>query len=114
MKKRGRTYYHDNRERQLKLALIRRRRAYYEKREVINALKMVPCADCGKEYPYYVMDFDHRNTKEKLGDISHAMSWSIEKIKREVRKCDVVCANCHRIRTYGKNAELAKVVTAHV
>ena len=102
MKIRGRFYYHANHDRQLKLALIRRKRAYYEKREIVNSLKEVPCADCGKRYPCYVMDFDHKNRNDKLSDIPHAMSWSLEKIRKEISKCDVVCANCHRIRTYGK------------
>lgn len=115
MKIRGRAYYHANHDRQLTLALIRRKRSYYEKREVINKLKAVPCADCGRTYPYYVMDFDHKHGKDKLGDVASIVSWSLNRILNEIDKCEVVCSNCHRIRTYSricKRAEIAKVVTA--
>jgi hypothetical protein len=63
-------------------------------------LKDVPCADCGRRYPPFVMDFDHRNGEDKTGNISAmAPRWSWSKIAAEVAKCDVVCANCHRMRT---------------
>ena len=63
------------------------------------------CADCGfpgRNYPY-VLDFDHRNGKlDKrfmIGDWVKS-TVSIERIKSEMSKCDLVCANCHRIRTH--------------
>lgn len=48
------------------------------------------------------MDFDHKDKSLKLGNIAHmaVRNWSLEKIKQEINKCEVVCANCHRIRTY--------------
>ena len=76
------------------------------KKELINfviSLKQKPCMDCGIQYPYYVMDFDHRNKKNKLTTINRMInyhSYSKKKILEEIRKCDLVCANCHRIRTY--------------
>jgi hypothetical protein len=104
MKFRGRKYYHDNRERQLSLALARRHKAYLEKRKFINKIKDKPCADCGIKYPYYVMDLDHKRGTNKINDVGYMTSrnWSLEKIKREAGKCEVVCANCHRIRTFRK------------
>jgi len=59
-----------------------------------------PCSDCNLFYPYYVMDFDHLGDKEfQISDaIQH--SYSIKKIKEEMDKCDLVCSNCHRKRTY--------------
>jgi hypothetical protein len=113
MKIRGRSYYHKNKKRQLALALIRNRRSYFERRALINRMKNVPCQDCNQRYPYFVMDFDHRVKADKFGDIAHMVrnrSW--DTIIREIKKCDIVCANCHRIRTFGRYAELAKVVTA--
>jgi hypothetical protein len=104
MKLRGRDYYHKNRKRQLALALKRRHRAYLEKRKFLTKAKAVPCADCGKRYPFYAMDFDHKQYSGKIKEVGYMVSrnWSLEKIKREVKKCEVVCANCHRIRTYKK------------
>ncbi len=114
MKLRGRKYYHDNRDRQLHLALLRRHKAYLEKRAFTIKAKDKPCADCGIKYSHYVMDFDHKEDSEKINDISYMMTrnWSLEKIKKEILKCEVVCSNCHRIRTYKKHAGIAKVVTA--
>ena len=114
MKARGREYYRKNRNRQLPLALARRHKAYQLKRVFINKVKDRPCADCGIKYPYYVMDFDHKSNKDKIAEVAYmsTRNWSLEKIKKEIQKCEVVCANCHRIRTFKKRAAIAKVVTA--
>lgn len=69
-------------------------------RAIIRSLKDFPCVDCGIKYPYYVMDFDHKRGI-KLAHLSSLAANSIEKILEEIAKCDLVCANCHRIRTYG-------------
>lgn len=116
MRERGVKYYHLNHERQLRLALLRRSKAYLLKRTFLNKFKDVPCADCGIKYPPYVMDLDHRDWKTKINAVSYMTSrnWSLVKIKKEAQKCDIVCANCHRIRTYRKFAEIAKVVTAEL
>lgn len=72
---------------------------FLEKREFLWSLKRKPCMDCGIEYPPYVMDFDHvRGVKEF--PISEGVMKSSIRILLEVAKCDVVCANCHRIRTF--------------
>ncbi|OGM15427.1 hypothetical protein A2V56_02840 [Candidatus Woesebacteria bacterium RBG_19FT_COMBO_42_9] len=104
MKARGRNYYHLNRNRQLHLALIRRRKYLSKAKEYIARLKDRPCQDCGKRYPSFVMDFDHRLGEKKFLDVTRMVlgGWALEKIKIEIQKCDIVCANCHRIRTYGK------------
>lgn len=68
--------------------------------EFLRNLKDVPCMDCHQKFPPFVMDFDHRDRTKKLGGLRRLVnlqSWS--KIKEEVKKCDIVCANCHRIRT---------------
>lgn len=67
---------------------------------IIDELKNVPCMDCQKIYPPYVMDFDH--LRDKCFDIGSAISTqkSLSLILEEITKCEVVCANCHRDRTY--------------
>lgn len=70
--------------------------------EKVNNLKQKPCMDCGFPFPPYVMDFDHRGGEEKEAGIAR-MVWSTvswARIEAEIAKCDLVCANCHRIRTY--------------
>lgn len=63
-----------------------------------------PCADCDRKYPYYVMDFDHRDPRTKIANVSNLtrQAFSLELIQLELEKCDLVCANCHRIRTFRK------------
>ena len=71
-----------------------------KKREYLNKQKDKPCQDCSVRYPWFVMDFDHRDSQSKKMAISeavHKLGW--KKLKEEVARCDVVCANCHRIRT---------------
>ena len=66
---------------------------------IISAAKEVPCADCGISYPSYIMDFDHRGDKTfSIG--SSRTRVSAARLLAEIAKCDVVCANCHRARTY--------------
>lgn len=64
---------------------------------LIREAKSAPCADCGQTYPYYVMDFDHRDNKEFT--LGNYRSMGRKQILSEIAKCDVVCANCHRERT---------------
>lgn len=72
--------------------------------EFVNSLKTKPCMDCGQRYPSYVMDFDHREPKLKISTISKIIRdmWSKDRILSEIEKCDLICANCHRIRTHKK------------
>jgi len=68
----------------------------------IRSVKDVPCTDCGIKYPYYVMEFDHLDPSKKEYGVAKLVSCgSWTKVKREIAKCEVVCSNCHRIRTYG-------------
>lgn len=71
-------------------------------REVIQVAKDVPCTDCGQRFPPFVMDFDHRDPSTKSFNVGAALGLmkSVEAILVEIAKCDVVCANCHRIRTH--------------
>ena len=63
------------------------------------------CVDCGlRPEVLQVLEFDHREDEEKLFDVSDRMtSGNLDDLRREIAKCDVVCANCHRIRTVKRN-----------
>lgn len=64
---------------------------------VWSVLISTGCKDCGNTNPH-VLEFDHLRDKE--ANISAVMrDWSLEKLKQEIVKCEVVCANCHKIRT---------------
>ena len=65
---------------------------------VLEYLRRHPCVDCGQANPI-VLDFDHQGKKRE--DIS-SMIWSQtswKAIEKEIARCDVRCANCHRIKT---------------
>ena len=79
----------------------------------MNNVKDIPCTDCGKKYPPFVMDFDHRDPNLKKGIVSRLVTWSgWKKMIEEVKKCDVVCANCHRIRTHGLGSRIKRASRA--
>lgn len=63
------------------------------------------CVDCGENYPYWIMDFDHLH--DKSFNISNHRNYTndLELIKLEIAKCEVVCSNCHRNRTYNRNIQ---------
>lgn len=59
------------------------------------------CIKCGGEFPFFVYDFHHRNPNEKENEMGNYIdSWSVMKMAQEVVKCDLLCANCHRIEHY--------------
>ena len=64
-----------------------------------------PCIGCGESDPV-VLDFDHRDPSQKLFGLAVARRGKhrLEKVKAEVAKCDVRCANCHRRRTAEQDA----------
>jgi transcriptional antiterminator len=63
------------------------------------------CMDCGEMYPYFILQFDHVNGKEFQISNHSRHTGSLEKIKQEVEKCEVVCGNCHALRTYMRRME---------
>lgn len=62
-------------------------------------LRTHPCVDCG-ETDLRVLEFDHVKNK-KYRSISYLVNhgFSLEVVIEEIKKCEVVCGNCHRIRT---------------
>lgn len=80
-------------------------------RRILDEAKDRPCADCGGRFPPFVMDFDHRDPTQKrfnIGRDALTGRCSEDALAQEIEKCDVVCANCHRIRTYGERIELGR------
>lgn len=64
------------------------------------------CKDCGFAGPAFMYDFDHRVPAEKMFNVSNqGMSYSYDRQYAESLKCDLVCANCHRMRTHKQRCE---------
>ena len=70
------------------------------RRELLSKIKQEKgCARCGYNAHPAALDFNHLDPTEKEFRISSDVT-SLEKTLREIEKCEVLCANCHRIHTY--------------
>lgn len=100
---RSRQYYSDNKVHHIK-NITRRKKATIKSSQdyILDYLKQHHCVDCGND-DVRVLEFDH------LGDKSYNVSqlisggYSMSTLITEIAKCEVVCANCHRIRTYTRS-----------
>src|SRR5437870_5766116 len=57
------------------------------------------CVDCGYNDRAEALDFDHLDSSSKFKEIAHMVDKSWHYILAEMAKCEIVCANCHRVRT---------------
>jgi len=67
--------------------------------EQINKLKARPCMDCGHKFPPVCMDFDHVKGNKVIKISTYRAHYKWKTLLKEIAKCELVCANCHRIRT---------------
>lgn len=83
---------------------IRQLRANRLRQDILDAIKRAAgCADCGtKSLPPECYDFDHRPEEVKRFQIGTNRRREWGKTLDEIGRCDVVCANCHRIRTVAR------------
>jgi hypothetical protein len=89
------------RNRQHHIALVAKRRRQYKtaaRAYVLSYLAAHPCVDCGFTTPA-ALEFDHQEQKKM--NVSNLLNqgYSLSMIRKEISKCQVRCANCHRIRT---------------
>lgn len=72
-----------------------------KKRKLLQDYKEeVGCVDCGEMYPHFILEFDHLPEHTKVDTLSNLVSTAYDTILKELDKCEVVCSNCHNIRTY--------------
>lgn len=65
------------------------------------------CADCGFNAHPAALEFDHLPGTKKLFNIGEEIgNRSVESLWKEIAKCDVVCANCHNIRTFNRRGRV--------
>ena len=97
----SRRHYAKHREKVIAKAKVYSKAAKNRIRTHINThLKANPCVDCG-ETNIIVLEFDHIGDDKKF-NISDAarLGYGMKKLKDEIAKCEVRCANCHRKKTY--------------
>lgn len=56
-----------------------------------------PCVDCGESDPI-VLEFDHIDPQKKSYTVPDMVTFPVDKVKQEIAKCDIRCANCHKRR----------------
>lgn len=75
----------------------------------IAAKEGKPCTDCGGIFHQAAMEFDHIPGRgPKLFNVGQS-DRSVGAVKAEIAKCDIVCANCHRVRTWNRNRGLEEM-----
>lgn len=95
-------YYDDNKNAALSYATKSNKNIRLRNQQYLwDNLKNNSCVDCGNDNPI-VLEFDHLDVENKVIDVSTAArnGWSLENIQKEIDKCEIRCANCHRIKTY--------------
>ena len=75
--------------------------------DLLDRLRSRPCEDCGGSFAPCAMDFDHRDSKTKTTGVTRLINGSYTRLMAEVSKCDIVCANCHRLRTFKRRESKA-------
>ena len=85
-------------ERKIRLQLKRRR----INRQLLNDYKSATKCKCGEDHPA-CLEFHHVND-DKEGNVSNLMTSSFDTIMKEVNKCILLCANCHRKLHYSVDA----------
>lgn len=71
---------------------------YHEKQQAVEELKsQCACAKCG-DTRGYVLDYHHIDPTQKEEKVSRMISnnYTLDKVQSEIKKCVVLCANCHR------------------
>lgn len=93
-------WYVKNKDNRQKQVAERRLVKKIEASELINKFKTsTGCKDCGYNAHSVALDFDHLNSKSYNISAMVADGYKTDAIQKEMLKCEVVCANCHRVRT---------------
>ena len=99
-KERSRQYYKKNKKKHLKEVYVRKRRNIrIVMRKLMELLNRSHCADCSIK-DARVLEFHHRDSEEKEHNISDMLNQGFgwNSVSAELEKCEILCANCHRIR----------------
>lgn len=78
----------------------------------VDAIKLTAgCVDCGYSEHACALDFDHIPERgAKAFSISSRMSLVITaRLVAEIEKCEVVCSNCHRVRTFKRGQHVRRL-----
>lgn len=97
-----RRYYEQNKDKYRESSKKARRTL----REKVAELKKSPCVDCGGTFHPCAMQFDHIGT-DKVANVGRMKcSNGIRTVLEEIAKCELVCANCHSVRSLKRSLGL--------
>jgi len=97
--RKNKDHYEKYKDDYIERAKSRQNRLVTENRvELLNYFKTHDCVDCGNNEPI-VLEFDHLKDK-KFGISAMMRDYTWEQILKEISKCEVVCSNCHKKRTF--------------
>lgn len=99
----GTGYYARNKE--VQRPKVRARNVSIKERNrqhVLAYLTTHPCVDCGED-DLRVLEFDHLKDKDRSVSRMISEGYGLARIDTEIAKCEVVCSNCHKKRTYSRN-----------
>jgi hypothetical protein len=81
-------------------------------RQLIRDLRAHPCTDCHQSFPWFVMEFDHREKPLNGKRVGYYANFGMKRLLAEVAKCDLVCANCHCVRTHQRRIQSRTSIAA--
>lgn len=84
---------------------LQMKKRYQHKIDFVRDYKLERgCVDCGYRKHHYALDFDHLPGMGKVNDVASmvAGTYTLDDIKAEIEKCEVVCSNCHRVRSFDR------------
>jgi hypothetical protein len=85
----------------VKATNAKQRERYKPVQAAINALKLkMGCCDCGYNTNPVALDFDHVRGK-KTFNVCY-LTYNLKRALAEIEKCELRCANCHRIATHNR------------
>lgn len=101
-------YYEKNKEKYFAKNRKNKNRQRERLKKIALLYKQKPFQDCGGKFHPWVMEFDHRVGTAKLAAVVNLVARGCpdEKLLNEIEKCDIFCANCHRMRTYNRRHKI--------
>ena len=89
--------------------MARKRERWEEIVQWHNELKAsLPCVDCGGFFHHAAMTWDHLPGREKVNEVSNLRRFSRNAVLAEIAKCELVCANCHAVRSFERRRGVAQ------
>lgn len=76
------------------------------RKNYLDSIRSIPCKDCNNSFSAVSMDFDHLPQYEKSFGIMKVWRWkSWDLVLAEIDKCEIICSNCHRVRTRNRREQ---------